>query len=120
MQQRMLAPLQLAHQRHEKRQPREAKTELSLSQGGTPRAGGSHRGYWRKRSLRVLEGRKERSVYWLKMHSHVPCAPAAGCCLAAATLLNCFPSPAKTGIDGLHKLNGWCKRARCFVLGGGG
>lgn len=58
----------------------------------------------------MLEGRKERCTYGLKMHSLVLCAPAAGCCLAAATFLNCSPSPAKTRIDGLHKLNGSCKR----------
>lgn len=81
-------------------------------------------GTWRNRRLRVQEGRKDRWAHRLKTHSHVLCAAAAGCCLAAATLLNCFPSPAKTRIDGLHKLNGSRKRgALCCSrrnLAGGG
>lgn len=46
----------------------------------------------------MLEVRKECCTYQLKMHSHVLCAPAAGCCLAAAALLNCFPSLLKPGL----------------------
>lgn len=46
----------------------------------------------------MLEGRKDCCAYQLKMDSHVLCTPAAGCCLAAATLLNCFPSMLKPGL----------------------
>lgn len=52
------------------------------------------------------------------MHPHELCVPAAGCCLAAATLLNRFPSPAKARADALLKLNGSCqRRALCWAGG---
>lgn len=46
----------------------------------------------------------------LEMHPHELCVPAAGCCVAAATLLNCFPSPAKARSDALLELSGSCQR----------
>lgn len=52
----------------------------------------------------------------LAMHPHELCVPAAGCCLAAATLLHCFPSPAEGRTDALLELNGSCqRRALCWA-----